>query len=570
MLIHYLSITCHTTHHTNPVTGLWAKRGWRDTLNHMDAVSRINHRYSIPIERHSMAINRLLIGSITLIASLFTVTPTQADTYVDVTVGFANICGLTESGNLECRNNPVQTRGEVPADLPPVIAISAGQQHTCVITDSGEARCWLGFESVSVHGNFNQTDIPAIDAPLVSLSAGENHTCAVDVNNRVWCWGLNSNDQITPPNGGEGFVKVSAATNYSCGIQTDGNISCWSSDARYTATDHLNGPFIDLDTGNGYACGLAAAGDIQCWGRTISPPSNGPYLDLTVSTGVVCGLTGNQTLDCTANANRQDRLDDIPVDTMFTSIGSGHEGYSIVNPVNNSVSLDNPACGLTIDNTIECWGSPLLPRPPGTAETSVFDVSTLEMSLTATNYLPGDAVELFWNSPPEVNPPVLFEVYRNDELQTTTDAMFSWYDSDSGPENEVRYKIRPVDSIGNTGPFSPEITVNKADRTVTGGGGTTVITATADIIRNVTRRILPVSMYLSWSTSADVPADFAGFQILVNGQAVANTQDTVYFVSNLPPSPTCLKVSIVALSTDGHILDFETVLTNSAPHSDCF
>ena len=524
-------------------------------------------RYSLTYP--SKPVVRFLLCCTTMLSAITLSLPSHADAIVEYSIGEGNICVLTESGSINCRNNPLFTRGEVPADLPPMIAVSAGQQHTCGITETGDARCWLGNEEIIPLGLYDQLNIPELDAPLVSLSTGANHTCAIDTNNQVQCWGLNTNGQSDPPNDADGFLKVSASVNYTCGIRTSGEISCWSTDQRYTQTEGLVGPFVDLDTALFNACGLTVNGDIECWAGAILPPSNGPYTDLSVNTGMVCGLDSNLKLDCVASSRRPNLLDEIPADTMFTSIESTNSaGYERSPDTPNLSLISNGSCGLTIDGELQCWGSQLLPTPQGTAEPESFDVSELELSVTARHYGPGDSIELFWNLTPQVIPPINIEVYRDDTLIATTDAQYSYFDSESGGNNSVNYKIRPVDSLGNTGPFSTEITVNKSEGTVTGTPNGDNTNEAVDLITNTQfRRLENTTIFISWSKSPDMPSDFTGFQLRRNGKVLKNTQETIYFEDFTPISTPCDVITIVALATDNHILDFENVVPINSANS---
>jgi len=205
----------------------------------------------------------------------------HAQVFTDVTVGSTHICGLTDTADGICTTASFATRMEPPEDLPQMIDIAAGAEHTCGIDLQGSAVCWGPtenvFDSSRNFGNYDQLDIPLIDQPLTSIAAGENHTCALDVSGKVYCWGLNTNAQTEPPgdglgNNGEGFRKVTAGLNFSCGIQANQDVACWTTDfSRFpTMGGIVAGPFIDIDAAHWTACGLKEDGSINCWsGRGI-------------------------------------------------------------------------------------------------------------------------------------------------------------------------------------------------------------------------------------------------------------------------------------------------------------
>jgi len=125
---------------------------------------------------------------------------------------------------------------------------SAGGMHTCAA--SSQIWCWgsnsrgqLGTsapdvcsgEPCSVYAI--QTQIPA--DPRWTVSAGYEHTCALTQAGEAWCWGSDSNGQLgrgtiggssetpAPVSGGFTFVSISAGGAHTCGVIGDGSIYCW-------------------------------------------------------------------------------------------------------------------------------------------------------------------------------------------------------------------------------------------------------------------------------------------------------------------------------------------------------
>ena len=140
-----------------------------------------------------------------------------------------------------------------------LIAASAGGKHACALLVDA-VWCWgsnssgqLGAAAASTCGPSDwlpaaePCSLFAIPAALpvsaVSVSAGGEHTCALTATGDTWCWGSNSNGQLgngtiggsnqTPAlvSGGLKFLSISAGGNHTCGVTTDRAIYCWGANA---------------------------------------------------------------------------------------------------------------------------------------------------------------------------------------------------------------------------------------------------------------------------------------------------------------------------------------------------
>src|SRR4029077_12007170 len=86
-------------------------------------------------------------------------------------------------------------------------SISAGQDHACGVSTSGNVYCWGGNASGQLGtGNTSPQTTPApVLVPGVtfaSVSAAAQFTCALTTgtNATVYCWGLNSTGQLGQAN----------------------------------------------------------------------------------------------------------------------------------------------------------------------------------------------------------------------------------------------------------------------------------------------------------------------------------------------------------------------------------
>lgn len=183
------------------------------------------------------------------------------ETFTAISVGDSHACGLAASGQVYCWGNNWYGQlgigsaggdGGVMKSLTPTAVtgglvfatISAGAQHTCALTQSGEAYCWGGN---SVVGAENLQDA-YISSPIAvsssqsfdELDAGFDHTCAVTAQGTAYCWGHNltgnlgnntlQDSQIPVPvvQGDVRFQNIVAGGN-TCALAQDSTAYCWGS-----------------------------------------------------------------------------------------------------------------------------------------------------------------------------------------------------------------------------------------------------------------------------------------------------------------------------------------------------
>ena len=503
------------------------------------------------------------LESILLLAGVGFASSASAQPFEQVAVGSAHICALDSSGQLDCTTTPIAQRFLPPDDFPLLQEIVAGQQHSCGITLDGQVQCF------GVDG-FGQLDPPAFDSPVIGITAGFNHNCAIDSDNQVQCWGLNSNGQLDVPDTVDGFVKVDASRTASCGIDLSGDIHCWSTDTFYQAGTTISGPFIDLDLDANAACALTANGDIECFAQRFanrSAPTNGPYTDLTVTNSAICGLRTDQLLDCAFPDPPSAFFDAVPeqypTDVTFSSIERSALQFDGV-----------PICGIRADSgTVSCFGASgsndgELPAPPGSdAVSDSPNASNFNLSLTAQAYS-RNQVELFYNRIPSVLPVISVEVFRDDNLLTTTSNGFSFFDNDETVnEEESRYRVRTVDAAGNVGEFSNTIVVDRISLTVTvlDDGNSTDNPRGDSLLRirdvDVTAfsqfNFSDDNFFLDWTLDNPSNTPIAGFEVRINDE-VAGFTTTTTFVGDGISRERCTLFSVAAIANNGAILDFGT------------
>ena len=131
---------------------------------------------------------------------------------IAIASGYNHTCALTNGGGVKCWGENIlgqlgdgwTTNSSVPVNVIGLAggatAIAAGGFHTCVLTNSGGAKCWgyggngqLGDGTTELYRN-TPVDVLGLSG-ILAISGGDAHTCAL-VNGGLKCWGWNEYGQL--------------------------------------------------------------------------------------------------------------------------------------------------------------------------------------------------------------------------------------------------------------------------------------------------------------------------------------------------------------------------------------
>jgi alpha-tubulin suppressor-like RCC1 family protein len=241
--------------------------------------------------------------------------------------------------------------------------ISAGEIHTCGLTDTGEVLCWgnngNGELGIGQPGGNSMTPIP-IDTQLRfdDLEAAFTNSCGL-VSGQVWCWGRD----------------------YGAGAIVD------AIPRRIT----VGGPYVSLGPGVTASCALADGGAAYCWGAAnwtygqlgvgtltssaVPVPVSGNMIFASINsasannifTAHVCGLEPTGRAWCWG-INRYGELgssnaaDSCPVVGGTPSLGTAFSCSLVPVPVTTSerfaaIDLGQAySCALSDAGRVWCWG----------------------------------------------------------------------------------------------------------------------------------------------------------------------------------------------------------------------
>lgn len=329
--------------------------------------------------------------------------------------GAVRCWGVGSSGQLGLGNTDGIGDDETPDTAPTInlgagrtaTAIASGQNHTCAILDTGDARCW-GINAYGQLGLGNTNDVGDDETPnsvpsvnvgagrtVTAITAGEYFTCALLDNASLRCWGANWYGQLGQGNGldigddetvdtiptvnvGAGRTVISVATgnNHVCAILDNDSTRCWGypwagqlgvgpttgigDDEAPEAAPTVNlGPGRSaraITGGSEHSCAILDTGDIKCWGNTS-------FGQLGFGEDGIIG-------------NNEPITSSSPVE-----LGAGRSAVSVV-------AGGFPTCAVLDNGSLRCWGFNgffALGQGPGTAGGATVGDNELPDSIPAIN-----------------------------------------------------------------------------------------------------------------------------------------------------------------------------------------
>jgi alpha-tubulin suppressor-like RCC1 family protein len=288
-----------------------------------------------------------------------------------------------------------------------VTTIAAGSAHTCALTTGGGVRCWGGNSAGQLGdgttaNRWTPTPVSGLGSGVVALAAGDVHTCAVTTGGGVLCWGLNSGGQLgdgtttnrwtpTAVSGlGSGVTALAAGGVHTCALMTSGDVKCWGANgvgqlgdgtttSRWTPTavGGLGSAVAAIAAGTSHTCALTTGGGVKCWGynfdgqlgdatttnrwtptavsglgSAVAAIEAGGAYTCAVTTGGGAKCWGDNFYGQLGDGTRTERL----TPTAVSGLGSG---------VTAIAAGDYLTCALTTGGSVQCWGGtpPWTPAP---------------------------------------------------------------------------------------------------------------------------------------------------------------------------------------------------------------
>lgn len=294
----------------------------------------------------------------------------------------------------DAAGNQAETSVEWTFSLPAWKSISAGDQHTCGVLETGSLWCWgdFFFGKLGI-GDVDESQLVprgvGADEDWASVGAFRDHSCGLRDDASLWCWGDNILDQLglggadgpdvpAQVDADTGWVAVDAGERHTCAIADDDTLWCWGSDLwghlGLGDTDGAESPeqvgdaqWKSVAAGNSHTCGVQDDGTLWCWGngengtlgqgdeehhdtpKQVGDDQN--WASVTAGTGYNCAIRDDGTLWCWG-LNSWGKLGVGDEQTRYTpeQVGEADDWIAVSGQSRHT-------CGLRDDGTLWCWGT---------------------------------------------------------------------------------------------------------------------------------------------------------------------------------------------------------------------
>lgn len=200
---------------------------------------------------------------------------------------------------------------------------------------------FIGLAAMSVFSN------SATAQGFVDLELGVQNICALDADGRLECTTSRDPNVFLPADDGTRYTAIASGNAHTCGITSTGDISCFGRNLfGQLNVPETDATFVDISAGEAHTCAIDSEMNALCWGLNTNGQTDVPA-DAVNLTSIYTSPTGS----CAINVAGETLCwtDDPRLNTSAASVG-------YVQLTIEGEAAGAPACGLTADGAIECWG----------------------------------------------------------------------------------------------------------------------------------------------------------------------------------------------------------------------
>jgi alpha-tubulin suppressor-like RCC1 family protein len=233
-------------------------------------------------------------------------------TVTSIDLGYAHTCALMSGGAVKCwgmnfdgqLGDGTTTASKIPLNVTGlssgIVAISGGSSHTCALTSGGAVKCWGRNNSGQLGDGTTTTrltpvNVVGLSSGVIAISAGFNYNCAITNSGAAKCWGSNSSGMlgdgtyttrltpVTVSGLSSGVTSISTGYSHTCALIAGGEVRCWGNNyygslGDGTTTIHntpvavtdLSSGVSEISLGMDHTCAVVIGNGIKCWGRNNS------------------------------------------------------------------------------------------------------------------------------------------------------------------------------------------------------------------------------------------------------------------------------------------------------------
>lgn len=337
----------------------------------------------------------------------------------DITDG-CEIDLMNDPANCGACGNAACTIGCGEGACATIEALSARNDHGCVVLSGGAVKCWGNNRDGQIGNGLSGTGIRSLVpefvqdpndptgrlSDAVEVATGFGHSCVRTQTGNVKCWGQLMDPQgsvivatspvtIQDPKHPSGLlsdvVQLASGRNFLCALIQGGTVECWGAvpDGTNNTVASMNQPLpqpvlvstnpdvplsgvVQIAAGNMHACALLGDGSVRCWGKNqygqLGTGNTDPsLLPLTVGDGTtdldeVVEIALSQDHSCARKSDGTvhcwGRNNSLQLGvTGISQSESPVQVVDVANAVQLSAGLFNHTCARLADGTAKCWGS---------------------------------------------------------------------------------------------------------------------------------------------------------------------------------------------------------------------